>query len=126
LALAGDDADNIPGVRNIGFKTAEKLLAKHGGLEGVIAAAAGGKVERFGLKNFDKRTGAECPGIAEMQDQLRLNLKLTTLNRNADLIWTKPEQDEDEVARRFREMKFASFTSYADLQSVMSMGVASW
>lgn len=35
LALVGDTADNVPGVRGIGDKGAKKLLAAHGGLEGI-------------------------------------------------------------------------------------------
>ena len=37
-ALAGDSSDKIPGARGIGPKTAAALLAKHGTLEGVLAA----------------------------------------------------------------------------------------
>jgi DNA polymerase-1 len=45
LALAGDTADNVPGVRGVGMKTAAKLLADHGGLAGVLAAAKAGKIK---------------------------------------------------------------------------------
>jgi len=37
LALMGDAADNIPGVPGIGDKTAVKLVAQYGSLEGVLA-----------------------------------------------------------------------------------------
>ncbi len=40
LALAGDSADNIPGIAGCGVKTAAKWLAEHGGLGGVITNAA--------------------------------------------------------------------------------------
>jgi DNA polymerase-1 len=38
LALMGDTADNIPGVRGIGPKTAAELIQAHGDVEGVLAA----------------------------------------------------------------------------------------
>jgi 5'-3' exonuclease len=38
--LRGDPSDGLPGVAGIGEKTAAALLAKHGDLEGVLAAAS--------------------------------------------------------------------------------------
>ena len=40
LALAGDTADNIPGIRGVGEKTAQQLLAQFGSVEGIIAGQA--------------------------------------------------------------------------------------
>ena len=37
LALAGDSADNIPGIRGVGEKTAAELLSVYGTVEGVLA-----------------------------------------------------------------------------------------
>ncbi len=37
LALAGDTADNIPGIRGVGEKTAVDLLARYGDVEGILA-----------------------------------------------------------------------------------------
>jgi DNA polymerase-1 len=39
MALMGDAVDNVPGVPGVGEKTAVKLIAEHGSLEGVFAAA---------------------------------------------------------------------------------------
>ncbi|WP_022928906.1 5'-3' exonuclease [Patulibacter americanus] len=39
IALRGDPSDGIPGVPGVGAKTAGRLLAKHGDLEGVLRAA---------------------------------------------------------------------------------------
>jgi len=39
IALRGDQSDGIPGVPGIGAKTAARLLAAHGDLEGVLKAA---------------------------------------------------------------------------------------
>lgn len=47
LALMGDAVDNVPGVPNVGPKTAAKLIQEHGDLEGVLAAAPGMKPGRL-------------------------------------------------------------------------------
>ena len=47
LCLVGDTVDNIPGAPGIGPKTAQKLLAEHGDLEAVIAAASTMTSERL-------------------------------------------------------------------------------
>ncbi len=39
FALAGDGSVNVPGVRSIGVRTAAKLIADHGTLEEILAAA---------------------------------------------------------------------------------------
>lgn len=68
LALIGDTSDNIPGLSGVGPKTAVKWLEKHGGLEGILAAAATIEPERF-----------RAP-LAEAAERLRLNRRLVTLN----------------------------------------------
>ena len=68
LALVGDTSDNIPGISGVGPKTAAKWLAQFGNIEGVIGHAAELNPERF---RESVRAGA---------DDLRRNLKLTTLN----------------------------------------------
>lgn len=45
--LMGDTSDNIPGVPGIGEKTAEKLLAEYGDLDGVYAAVDSMKASRM-------------------------------------------------------------------------------
>jgi DNA polymerase I len=124
LALMGDDSDNIPGVMGIGPAKAEKLIGEHGSLEGVIEAAQAGRVKRF--SEGIVKGGVQHKGIKAMADQLRLNLKLTTLDGQVDLAWTRPQRDERKVAQAFREMKFHSFTSHPDLQSVLAMGTDAW
>jgi len=39
LSLVGDSSDNVPGIPGVGLKTAAKLLAEHGTLEDLFAAA---------------------------------------------------------------------------------------
>ncbi|MDR1288318.1 MAG: DNA polymerase I [Treponema sp.] len=41
LSLTGDSSDNVPGVRGIGEKTAVKLMARYGSLDGIYENLAG-------------------------------------------------------------------------------------
>jgi DNA polymerase-1 len=68
LALVGDTSDNIPGVDGVGPKTATKWLQQYGSLEGVIAHSVELKPDRF------------QEAVRTQADNLRRNLKLTTLN----------------------------------------------
>ena len=43
--LRGDPSDGLPGVPGVGEKTAATLLAQHGSLEGILAAAARPEIE---------------------------------------------------------------------------------
>jgi DNA polymerase-1 len=40
LTLMGDTVDNVPGIEGVGPKTAAKLIAEHGSVDAVLAAAA--------------------------------------------------------------------------------------
>ena len=42
IALRGDPSDGLPGAPGVGAKTAAALLAEHGSLEAVLAAASAG------------------------------------------------------------------------------------
>lgn len=68
LALVGDSSDNIPGIAGVGPKTAVKWLQQYGHIEGVIAHAEELAPERF------------REAVRNRADDLRRNLKLTTLN----------------------------------------------
>jgi len=48
FSLVGDSADNVPGIRGIGPKSAADLLRKFGTLEGVLAAAEDGSILSVG------------------------------------------------------------------------------
>jgi len=78
LAVMGDNADNIPGIKGVGPKTAVKWLERHGSLEGIIAGAEVLEPERF-----------RAPVKAEAE-RLRLNRRLTTLNLSLSLEGTEP------------------------------------
>ena len=73
LALVGDTADNIPGVKGIGDKTAVQLLADYGSLDGVY-------------ENLDKITKAALKkNLEEGREMARLSKSLTILREDLDL-----------------------------------------
>ncbi|MBA4138558.1 MAG: 5'-3' exonuclease [Opitutus sp.] len=78
LAIVGDTSDNIPGIDGCGPKTATKWLQQYASLEEVIANAATLKPDRCAQQ------------IATRADDLRRNLKLTTLRTTSPLPWVEP------------------------------------
>jgi DNA polymerase-1 len=74
LSLCGDTSDNIPGVAGVGLKTAAKLLADHGDLEGVLRAASEGRVK-----------GKVGQSLAEQAENARLSKRLITLKDDVPL-----------------------------------------
>jgi len=68
--LMGDSSDNIKGVEKVGEKTAFKLIAEYGNLDGV-------------LENTDKLAPALQRNIEAARDRLDLNLRLCTIDRDA-------------------------------------------
>src|SRR6476660_9303814 len=71
-ALRGDPSDNLPGVPGIGEKTAAKLIATHGGLDGVFA-------------NLDSLTPKLRASLAEHEKQVRDNAAVMVLRRDVPI-----------------------------------------
>ena len=67
LALTGDSADNVPGVKGIGPKTAVKLLEEYENLEGVY-------------QNIDKLTPGNRKKLEAGKDNAYLSRRLVTLS----------------------------------------------
>ncbi len=72
LALMGDVSDGIPGVSNVGIKTAAKLLRSYGSLDGVMAGA-GILLNPLGAK------------LRKDRDLARLSRQLVELKTDVDL-----------------------------------------
>ncbi len=70
LALVGDSADNVPGIRGVGEKTAVKLLQQYGTLEAILAHA--GDVPQPRLREALERDA----------ERARLSRELVTLHRD--------------------------------------------
>ncbi len=71
-ALRGDNSDNLPGVPGVGEKTASRLVASYGGLEGIYEA-------------LDEQTPKLRENLAESREQVFLNRTLMKLVSDLEL-----------------------------------------
>ncbi len=101
LALAGDSSDNVPGVSGIGPKKAAQLLGQYGDLQGVLQAAADGKIK-----------GKMGQNLKEQADMAELSRKLVTLRDDVpldiegleELAYSGP--DKPAVRKLYAELEF--------------------
>ena len=98
LGLMGDASDNIPGVPGIGPKTAQKLIAKFGTMESLLA-------------NTDQLKGKQKERIEENKDQAILSKELVTICLDVphdvvldDLKWSG--FDKAKLTELFGELEF--------------------
>ncbi len=97
-ALKGEQADNLPGVPGVGDKTAAKLLAQYGSIEGIIEHAA-------------ELTPKIRKGIEECADQVKLNRKLGRLLDDVPLetdesLFVRRPWDPETVRKLFTSLEF--------------------
>ncbi len=98
LGLWGDAADNIPGIPGIGEKTAKKLIADFGSMEGVF-------------QNVEQLKGKMKENVINYEQQGRLSRMLATIITDApvpfdpiDLNLDAP--DKDKILEIFTELEF--------------------
>ena len=72
LALAGDTADNIPGIRGVGEKTATDLLSKYGSVEGI-------------LENQAKLKGKLAEKVFAGREDVKVSKFLTTIRTDVPI-----------------------------------------
>lgn len=72
LALMGDSSDNIPGVKGIGIKSAQKLLLEHQNIDKIY-------------ENIDSIKGASKKKLEEGKESAELSKKLVKLMTNAPI-----------------------------------------
>ena len=98
-ALRGDTSDNLPGVPGVGEKTAAKLIANYGGLDGVFA-------------HVDEQTPKLRASLIEHEATARLNHELMVVDCNApieiDLDSLGFTPNAAEVQRLFEFLEFRS------------------
>lgn len=95
LALSGDASDNIPGVAGVGEKTAQKLLAEFGTLEGVY-------------ENIDKVKGKLKEKLETDKEKAFFSRELATLQFIDNLDYSPPEKDEPALEEKLRELEMSS------------------
>src|SRR5256886_1114670 len=114
-ALVGDKSDNIPGVPGIGEKTASKLIADYGSLEGVLA-------HLHELKPKEQKL------IGENSEQAKESKFLATIVLDApvqlDLEACRIEHlNRDKVLEIFRELEFRTMVERV-LSLFRDLGIA--
>ncbi len=106
LALMGDASDNVPGVPGVGQKTAAKLLADHGSLEGIFA-------------NIDAVKGKLREKLLDHRQDAELSQKLVSLRDDADVAFD-PKRceyaggDAAELRRLFVELELTRLLGQVD------------
>lgn len=108
-ALRGDNSDNLPGVPGVGEKTAARLIAEHGGIEGVYAA-------------IGDMTPKLRENLAAAREQVFLNRELMDLvddldfgHRTSD--FETKEFDRSTVKDLFESLEFHSM--WGDLEQAL-------
>ena len=98
-ALRGDPSDNLPGVPGVGEKTAAKLIATYGGLDGIFA-------------HVDEQTPKLRASLAEHEERIRKNHEVMMLRRDAPVELPESllmQPNLDEVRRLFDFLEFRTF-----------------
>jgi DNA polymerase-1 len=101
LSLVGDSSDNVPGVRGIGEKGAQKLLAEYGDLDTLLARAGEITAKR------------PREALIAYADNARLSRELVTIKRDVPVVLeladlTLKEPDREAAIRILTELEFFS------------------
>ncbi len=101
LALIGDKVDNIPGIPNVGPKTAAKWLAEYQSLEGIIA-------------HSNDIKGKIGDNLRAFKDQLPLSRQLVTIFTDVELAEKIPdlkraEPNKSALIQLFQHLEFKTW-----------------
>lgn len=98
-ALVGDTSDNIPGVKNIGPKTAAKLIQEFGGIEGIYNHIAEVTPQRIqDLLRADEEMGRKSKALATIDVRAPVTLDLEACRVS--------NFDREKAVGLFRELEF--------------------
>lgn len=103
LALIGDTADNIPGVRGIGDKTARKLIEQYGSLENLYAHLTEIKGKMRERLEADREQAFFSRQLATIKNDVPLDINIGQLRRR-----------EPEPARVIEALNALDFRSLAE------------
>ncbi len=117
LGLAGDVADNIPGVPGIGPKTAQKLIAQYGSIENL-------------LNHTDELKGKQREKVEENRERAHLCKRLATISTDVPLDLSpanlvRGSYNEGKLMTLFAEFEFSTFSKrlFGRVISSRSVGV---
>ncbi|MEJ5259446.1 MAG: DNA polymerase I [Anaerohalosphaeraceae bacterium] len=110
LALQGDTADNIPGVPDVGPKTALQWIQQYGSLENLYAHA-------------DEIGGKRGENLRKFKEQVFLSRQLVVIHRQVPIEFDKQafarkEGDREKLAKIFAELGFTRLLTQMDLKPV--------
>ncbi len=114
LSLIGDTSDNIPGVRGVGPKTAQRLIQEFGDIDKMIKNVDKIKdIEKLrGAKGVQAKIEGSIEQMRLSQSLIDLDYKVKPFNKVKDyneLTWEGPIHDELEIL--FNELEFNSILS---------------
>ncbi|HNW50114.1 MAG TPA: DNA polymerase I [Prolixibacteraceae bacterium] len=103
LGLMGDTADNVPGCPGIGPKSAMKLIADFGSVEGVY-------------ENIDQLKGKQKENLEIFKDQVLLSKQLVIINQDVPIPIDFDQMKMEEPNRQallelYQELEFRSLTT---------------
>lgn len=112
-ALIGDTSDNIPGVKGVGQKTAEKLLTQYPTLDEIYT-------------NIDEISGRPAKLLAESKENAYLSYDLALIRTDLDVQFElerarTDNMDVNLVTELFRQLQFRTLTSR--LETLLNKGV---
>lgn len=100
LGLMGDSADNIPGCPGVGPKTAEKLIADYGSIDGVY-------------QNINQLKGKLQENLIQFKEQVYLSRELATIILDVPIEFntknlTRDPLNKEALTALFEELEFRS------------------
>ncbi len=110
LGLMGDSADNIPGCPGVGPKSAQKLIADFGSIDGIY-------------QNTDQLKGKQKEKLIEFEEQVRLSKKLATIILDVPIEFniknlTREEVNKEALIALFEDLEFRTLIQRLKLKEM--------